>query len=149
MSEQEERDTGMQSVRETTPGNLLQEVQAMKDEGRRLVQICCSVIDEQNELLYSFEHENGSLDCLRLHIPLVEEGQPGPELPSISAIYGCSFGYENELKDLFGFRVNGLQLDFQGNFIQTRQKTPFAGNIKIVKPDGEPAAQPAAEEAKS
>ena len=56
---------------------------------------------------------------------------PGPAmlLPSISGIYGCAILYENEIKDLFGVQVEGLTVDFKGNFYKTKVPHPF-GNVK-------------------
>jgi len=50
--------------------------------------------------------------------------------PSITDIYLCAFGYENELQDLFGLTVPGMKLNFNGNFLLTAIKTPFNTGAK-------------------
>jgi ech hydrogenase subunit D len=47
--------------------------------------------------------------------------------------------YENEIHDLFGVPVDGLTIDFKGNFYKTAVKYPF-GSPKM------PCAKPAAGE---
>ena len=39
---------------------------------------------------------------------LRERVMPGEEVPSISASYGASFLYENEIRELFGINVTGI-----------------------------------------
>jgi ech hydrogenase subunit D len=80
---------------------------------------------------YSFD-KNHTFECLRLSLPKVS-----PALPSISSAFGCAFTYENEMHDLFGIAVSGLNVDFGGNFYRTSVKTPF-----MVEP--KPAAAAAA-----
>ncbi len=40
--------------------------------------------------------------------------QEGGTLPSISAVYFGAFIYENEIHDLFGIMVTGMNIDFKG-----------------------------------
>ncbi|HVZ63088.1 MAG TPA: NADH-quinone oxidoreductase subunit C [Lacunisphaera sp.] len=116
-------------------------VAARRDEGCRLVQVCATRLGPQVELTYSFDR-SGRLDHLRVVLP-------GPEalLPSITGIYGCAVLYENEIKDLFGVSVDGLSLDFQGNFYRTRVPRPF-GNVPtecVVVPARSEATPPVPE----
>ena len=75
---------------------------------------------EQVELTYSFDLDS-QLTNLRLLISGVDS-----HLPSISPIYGCAILYENEIHDLFNVKVDGLTVDFHGNFYKTSVKFPFA-----------------------
>jgi len=52
-------------------------------------------------------------------------------VPSISSIYGCAILYENEIHDLFNVKVDGLTVDFHGNFYKTAIKFPF-GSTKVA-----------------
>ena len=97
------------------------------------MQISATRLPDQVELTYSFDL-NGQLTNLRLSIP----GEDS-KLPSISAIYGCAILYENEIHDLFDVQVDGLTVDFKGNFYKTMVKFPF-GSIKA--PCAKPAAAP-------
>lgn len=118
---------------------LRDRVAARRGEGCRLVQVSATRVGSQVELTYSFDLA-GRLDHLRVVLP-------GPEavLPSITGIYGCAVLYENEIKDLFGVTVDGLSLDFHGNFYRTRVPRPF-GNVPtecVFVPPGGAAAPPA------
>jgi len=99
---------------------LADKVKAMREQGRRLVQISATQLPGAIELTYSFDLDN-RLTNLRLSLP----GEK-PQLPSISSIYLCAVLYENEIHDLFGVQVNGLAMDFKGNFYKTAVKFPFA-----------------------
>ncbi len=96
---------------------------AMRERGCRLVQISATQLPEQVELTYSFDL-NSKLSNLRLNLP------NGARLPSITGIFGCAVLYENEIHDLFGVPVDGMAIDFQGNFYKTSVKFPF-GSTKM------------------
>ena len=101
---------------ETT--KLITETLHFKHDGYRLVQISATRLTEGFELTYSFDLHN-HLEAIRIHIK--EED----EIQSISSIYSYAFLYENEMKDLFGIKINKISLDYQGNFYRTAVKTPF------------------------
>ena len=118
---------------------LLEKVRAKKSQGCRLVQISATQLPGQIELTYSFDL-NSQLANLRLSLPGEE-----PHLPSISSIYLCSILYENEIHDLFNVKVDGLTVDFHGNFYKTAIKFPF-GSTKVACASSAtaPAANPGA-----
>ena len=101
------------------------------------MQISATRLPDEIELTYSFD-----LDDRLSHLRLV---LPGAEtvVPSISGIYGCAILYENEIHDLFDVRVDGLTVDFKGNFYRTAVRFPF-GSTKApaVVADPAPAANP-------
>jgi ech hydrogenase subunit D len=121
---------------------LIDRVGKFRQQGSRLVQIGATRLPERVELIYSFELNNHLIN-LRLHLPTED-----PHLPSISSIYGCAILYENELHDLFGIKVKGLTVDFQGNLYKTAVKFPF-GSTKAPAPAPKPAAASAAPAAES
>ena len=114
---------------------LLDKVRAKREQGHRLVQVSATRLPDQVELTYSFDLKN-QLSNLRLSLPGVDS-----RLPSISSIYGCAILYENEIHDLFDVKVDGLTVDFKGNFYKTAVKFPF-GSIKT--PGAAPATPGAA-----
>jgi ech hydrogenase subunit D len=61
-------------------------------------------------------------------------------VPSISPIYGCAILYENEIHDLFNVKVDGLTVDFHGNFYKTAIKFPFGTNVAACPSVATPAA---------
>jgi ech hydrogenase subunit D len=109
---------------EVIPVNTLRaRATAKRQEGQRLVQVSATRLPEHVELTYSFDL-NRQLTNLRLLLPGKDAS-----LPSISAIYGCAILYENEIHDLFDVPVDGLTVDFKGNFYKTKVKFPF-GSLK-------------------
>ena len=107
-----------------TVETLADKVKAKHKQGHRLVQISATQLPGAIELTYSFDLDS-QLTNLRLSLP----GEK-PHLPSISSIYLCAVLYENEIHDLFGVQVDGLAIDFKGNFYQTAVKFPF-GSTKV------------------
>jgi ech hydrogenase subunit D len=120
-----------QNIEVVTAETLLDKVRAKREQGCRLVQVSATRLPDQVELTYSFDL-NSRLANLRLSLAPVES-----RVPSISSIYGCAILYENEIHDLFNVQVDGLTVDFKGNFYKTAVKFPF-GSVKA------PAAKPAA-----
>ena len=133
-----------QRIEEIPLDTLLERVQGMLTEGCRLVQICCTRLDADHEVNYSFDRGPGSparglgalpgsrvksaasvtpcsFHTLRVRLPL-----ENPRLPSISRFYWSAFLYENEIHDLFGVEVRGMAVDFQGKFYRTAVPTPYA-----------------------
>jgi ech hydrogenase subunit D len=102
-----------------TAESLLEKAGAKRQQGCRLVQISATQLPDQVELTYSFDL-NSQLSNLRLSLPA------GAHLPSITSIFGCAVLYENEIHDLFGVPVDGMSIDFKGNFYKTSVKFPFA-----------------------
>ena len=115
-----------QLIREISVGELLDEVRNKSGDGYRLVQIGCTRIEDAFEINYSFDKEN-RFENLRVTI-----GED-VTMPSISDIYWGAFIYENEMHDLYGIPVEGMNLDFKGNLIRTSVPHPFRGDPGEVK----------------
>ncbi|AGA92028.1 NADH:ubiquinone oxidoreductase 27 kD subunit [Thioflavicoccus mobilis 8321] len=96
-------------------------------EGYRLVQMTGTARPEHFEIMVSYDK---GLECRNYRVFVPKET---PELPSISGIFAGAFTYENELKDLFGFAIPGLTIDYGGNFLRTKVKIPFAGAVTATK----------------
>lgn len=76
------------------------------------------------DLIWTFE-KGGALVHLR------ERVEHGAQVPSLSALFGPAFLYENEIRELFGVDITGLTVDFRGELYRTSQKVPFSG--KAIK----------------
>ena len=109
-------------------------------EGFRLVQMTGTARADHFEILISYEQD---YRCTHYRVQLPRD--PLPELPSLSAIFPAAFTYENELKDLFGLSFPGLTVDYGGNFLRTKTKLPFSGEVTIKKEPAKPAAKSAPE----
>ncbi len=122
-----------QETIEVTLQTLASEVQKQKDLGSRLVQICCARIGDAFELHYSFEHEATGSPFKFTDLKLVTDGSS--PIGSVTGIYFAAFGYENEIADLYGLKVEGNVLDFKGTFITTSVQYPF-GKPTVTKKEG-------------
>ncbi|MDN7024606.1 NADH-quinone oxidoreductase subunit C [Methanoculleus sp. FWC-SCC1] len=108
-----------QTIIEIPVTDLLERTRKLHGDGYRLVQIGCTGLAESYEINYSFDKEY-RFQNLRITVA------PGEEVPSISGIYWGAFVYENEMHDLFGIPVTGMNIDFQGAMIRTGEKHPFS-----------------------
>ena len=104
-----------------TPVELSQlqtKVKDLKAEGYRFGQACATVVDDNFEIIYSFDKDY-QLVNLRLVI------SQGDEVESITGVYWPAFIYENEMHDLFGIQFNHMELDYEGNFFKVAEPTPW------------------------
>ena len=100
-------------------GKLIGCVEHFRNEGFRLVQIGCTKVGDLYEINYSFDKDY-HFENIRIAI------KADTEVPSISGMYWNSFIYENEMHDLFGIQVRGMNIDFKGTLIRTAVKFPFS-----------------------
>ena len=116
-----------QLITEIPPDSLLDEVKKKSDSGYRLVQIGCTRIEDAFEINYSFDKDN-KFENIRVTI-----GED-VTMPSISDIYWGSFIYENEMHDLYGIPVEGMNIDFNGYLFKTSIPHPFRDvDVKVKK----------------
>ncbi len=101
------------------PPLLIGKVEEFRKQGFRLVQMHCTKVGDTFEINYSFD-----LNYEFRNIRVITDGKI--EIPSISGIYWGAFIYENEMHDLFGIQVAGMNIDFCGNLIRTKKKNPFS-----------------------
>jgi NADH:ubiquinone oxidoreductase subunit C len=120
----------IENVKEISVQELLGEVQKLQYDGYRFVTATC--VDNNNEtldLLYHFDRDYELIN-LRLTIP------KGSSIPSISKIFFCAMLVENEMKELFGVRVENMAIDYGGHLLLSddAQENPMLRNqITIVK----------------
>ena len=104
--------------------DLVTKAKEFLGSGHRLVLITCSkepagkVAAQKFELSYSFDKD---YDMTTLRIDLA----PGENLPSITSVYDGAYLYENEINDLFGINITGINIDFKGTFYKVAIPTPF------------------------
>jgi len=110
-------------------GKLIGSVERFRNEGYRLVQIGCTKVGDLYEINYCFDKDY-HFETIRIAIP------GDTEVPSISGMYWNAFIYENEIHDLFGIQVRGMNIDFKGTLIRTAVKFPFSQPpVTITKGD--------------
>lgn len=100
---------------------LITEVRDLKAAGYRFAQACATMMDNDFEIIYSFDKDH-QLKNLRL---VVEQDQ---EVESITGDYWPAFIYENEMHDLFGIKFKHIALDYEGNFFRIAEPTPWNPN---------------------
>jgi ech hydrogenase subunit D len=108
--------------------DLVGKVAELFAEGHRLVQIGCTTLSDGYEMTYSFDRDY-RLTNLRVMV------KPDDEVPSITAVYGNAFLYENEIHDLFGVPIRHINVDYGGTLYRTSIPAPFGmGNVKLPEP---------------
>ena len=115
-----------QSLNTIQKSDLLAKVEEASKSGHRLVQIGVTRVGDNLEINYSFD-KNLVFVNYRLTVAI------GEEVPSISNIYWNAFIYENEIHDLFGIPVKGINIDFGGQFYRMAVNTPFIQEPSAAK----------------
>ncbi|MHB8163649.1 MAG: NADH-quinone oxidoreductase subunit C [Methanoregula sp.] len=115
-----------QTILPISVGDIVPKAELAKKEGNRLVQIGCTKIEDNFEILYVYDKDY-KLTNYRVTVKQADE------IPSISGVYFGAFVYENEIHDLYGIHVTGINIDFKGTFYKTTIKHPFS--VTIVKED--------------
>jgi ech hydrogenase subunit D len=108
-----------QSIAPIEVGALLVEVDALRSAGWRLVQILCIGGAAGAELSYSF---GLGLEMRSLRLEVAAEAS----LPSITSLYPGAFLYENEIRDLFGVRIERIRSDWEGRVYDVAKDRPFS-----------------------
>ncbi len=89
---------------------LVDKVSSFLKDGYRFATITCVDAGDDFELFYHFDKDH-ELFNLRTSLP------KSKSLPSITGICFAAILMENELKDFFGIKVDGLVVDFEGRMI--------------------------------
>lgn len=107
------------------PG-FLAEVAAYRDAGWRLSVINATSVlptddlpDGAFDVSWSFAKDQ-DFEHLRHRI------LPDEEVPSVSTSFGSAFLYENEMRELFGITVTGMNLDLGGQLYHGATVVPFS-----------------------
>ena len=98
---------------------LLECCAALAAQEFRLVQICGVNSPDGVEMSYTFGKD---CDMTTLRCNVVD----GETLPSVTPVWRGAYCYENEIKDLFGVKIENISVDFLGNFYKVAKKHPFA-----------------------
>lgn len=101
----------MMTVHETiTLEDQISKIAALIPQGYRLVTMTAVDSGDHFDIYYHFDR---NYELLNLKLELAKDA----ELPSITEVCPCAFVIENEIQDLFGITVTGLELDFSKHFI--------------------------------
>lgn len=111
---------------------LLDESMILKKNGLRLSQACAAYVNGKYELSYSFaQEESYQLATLRVII------DPETKVSSITELYPYAFLYENEMKELFGVKIQMTSPDYDNKLYRIRQEHPFFKKGSEEKKGGE------------
>jgi ech hydrogenase subunit D len=142
-----------QEIRNVAKDILLAETASLYSQGYRLVQLLALNSENGVEITYSFGNKFHLLG-LRCVVGKNET------MPSVTSVWKGAFLYENEIKDLYGVRIENISIDYQGKFYNVAKEHPFAGTPPKPAPAkpaapaqaaaaaATPAAKPAATDAK-
>ena len=108
----------------------------MQTEGHRFVQVLAVNTEAGIDVQYTFM-KDGVLEVFT-----IKGVTPEIPIPSITDRFIAAFVFENETHDLFGMDVQGIAIDFGGNFYALAQKEPMT----IISPEQKAAREKAAKE---
>ncbi|HET7839463.1 MAG TPA: NADH-quinone oxidoreductase subunit C, partial [Rectinemataceae bacterium] len=91
----------------------------LKAEGWRLIQILAVSSAEANELSYSFGL-GMQFKVLRFKVASDQT------VPSITPVYLAAYLYENEIRDLFGVKIERIAVDWLGKVYDVKGDKPFS-----------------------
>ncbi|MFQ3676854.1 MAG: NADH-quinone oxidoreductase subunit C [Fimbriimonadaceae bacterium] len=115
-------------------GDLRQTMSALKSQGFRFLTTSCLDLGDQFGIYY---HMDRDLELVHYYVELPKD-QP---VDSVSDIFPGGFVAENEMRDMFGVKVEGLTLDYGSRFLVTE----LEGGPPLLKSFG-CVVMPAAEE---
>lgn len=97
---------------------LLDLAMERRADGWRLVQICCSYVDEEYDIIYSFAKD---YEFINYKVVTPKD----VSVTSISRVYNAAIFYENEMAELFGCPISNMEVDLKNKFIRINEETPF------------------------
>ncbi|MGE5619298.1 MAG: NADH-quinone oxidoreductase subunit C [Sphingomonadaceae bacterium] len=117
----------IENERAVTPAELVSEVKKLVDAGYRLATATCLDQGENFEIIYHFDKDL-TLEHLRMVFPKEDE------VPSISGVYIGAFLIENEMKEMFGAKITGIAIDYEGKLLVTEEtlQTPLLKSVQVT-----------------
>jgi ech hydrogenase subunit D len=123
---------------EIEASQLREKCQECIDQGMRFITSTCLDREDHFEIYYHFDHK---LEEVNLHFTIAK----GESIPTVTDIVKCAFLAENEIQDMFGIKVEGLQIDYAGKFLVTDsfEGPPLLKSTKgaIPPPDLKPGGE--------
>lgn len=120
----------IENVEIVEPGGILAKVHHMHDMGCRFVTItCCGNKDGSYDLIYTFDFKS---KLLNVKATVVKD----EAVTSVSPVYIAAAFAENEIKELFGLKFEGLILDYGGKFMVTGDSASGQYGALIIEKKG-------------
>lgn len=114
------------AITKVTKDELYDIMQNKYEDGYRLSQICSIAFEGYNEVIYSVNKEY-LMENYKIDLPIDEE------IKSFSDIFPAATLYENEIKELWGVKVVGMNIDYHNKFYRIKEETPFKKQITVIK----------------
>ena len=99
--------------------NLVSTAERLKHEGWRCVQMLCNNTENGVDMTYTFASDDALANYQ------VRGVTADDTVPSIQNLFLGIFPFENEAVDLFGVNIEGMVLDFAGQFYAIAEKDPM------------------------
>jgi hypothetical protein len=115
---------------------LVSEVQGMLAQKARFATATCLDLGDRFEVIYHFEFEDSAGFVKHIKVNIGKE----ETLPSISKVYFCAALIENEMRDHFNIKIDGLAIDFNKRFLRGKE-SPQSALLKPVPYVPEPPAR--------
>ena len=104
----------------------------------RFVQVLCINGEAGIDLVYSYQ--GAAAEGYPVRNYRVHEVKPETHVPSVTKYYLSAFPFENEAHDLFGVQIDGIAIDFHGNFYKVAMDKPMT----VISPEQKAAREKAA-----
>ncbi len=108
---------------------ILPRTAAFQQQGWCFVQICAITREDSCDVLYSFADPTYEAEGMAGFVVNVPDGTP---VPSITGIFPAAFVFENETHDLFGVNIEGISIDFGGDFYQVAVAYPMNPRMAVA-----------------
>lgn len=103
----------------------------------RFVQILATATDTGVDVQYTFMKDT------ILQNSTIQNVQPEDVIPSITDNFLAAFVFENEVHDLFGVKIEGIAIDFDGKFYDLTEAEP----MRVISPEFKATREKAAKAA--
>lgn len=123
--------------------SLLALAEEKHGEGYRFVQMLCVNTEQGIDALYTFMKGDRLENYTVCGIDAERQS-----IPSVTKFFLSAFPFENEAHDLFGLKVDGIAIDFAGNFYKVATDKPMTVISPAQKAAREKAAKIAAAKAR-
>lgn len=122
------------NVKRIDVSDLPAAAETLKEQGARFMSATALDIGENFEIYYHFDHD---LEMSHLLVVIPRGGS----VPSLTPTYFCAFLAENEMRDLFGVQVDGLNIDYGGKLLVT-DKFDHPPMLRHLPSEDDPIEEP-------
>lgn len=114
----------IQTYTSVSPENLLDFVSRKRREGKRLLQLFATHLEDHYQVIYCFDEGNYKVDNLRL---LAEYDDV---IPSIAEYYPYAVPYEYEAIELYGVKIDAPENAFNRKLYKIEADTPYVSDFE-------------------